>query len=49
MELKVNQIRFDDDASILPLTSLCSTLNVKDYGNIFCNVFTLLPHRHLGP
>ena len=32
MELKLNQIRFDDDdASILPLTSLCSALHVTDY------------------
>ena len=34
MELKLNQIRFDDDdASILPLTSLCSALHVTDYDN----------------
>ena len=32
MELQLNQIRFDDDdASILPLTSLCSALHVTDY------------------
>ena len=39
MELQLNQIRFDDDdASILPLTSLCSALHVTDY--MICKVFT---------
>ena len=35
MELQLNQIRFDDDdASILPLTSLCSALHVTDCDTI---------------
>ena len=34
MELQLNQIRFDDDdASILPLTSLCSALHVTNCQN----------------
>ena len=46
MELQLNQIRFDDDdASILPLTSLCSALLVQ----ALCFVFICFEYAAAAP